>query len=114
MKRSHERVEEERRVLELGQVILAIAWFGPPLWIWGWQILTWLRHGWWPRFTVADLLSKLGVPLPYTEWAGVQTVLDFLLRWPAAVGILFAGWIVGTVYTDFMDRRVGYRSLLND
>ncbi len=68
----------------------ALATFGIPLWMVGTQVYTWLRHGFWPRSPASNWLIENNV-YPSTDWAGIQSILDWLASWPAAFWVFLIG-----------------------
>lgn len=51
-------------------------------------VYRWLRSGYWPVQNNADLLISWGQPLPYTDWAGIQVVIDWVLNLPSIFGVI--------------------------
>lgn len=66
-------------------VVGAVIWIGYPLWIFGGQIIHWLREGDWVPFSTRTMLTEFGLRVPEVEWQGVQKIINFIASLPAGV-----------------------------
>lgn len=66
---------------------------GLPVWMVGTQIYTWLRYGYWPRNPISDWLAA-NEAYPWTDWAGVQSIIDWFASWPASMVVFLLGLAV--------------------
>ncbi|MBR1143682.1 hypothetical protein [Bradyrhizobium sp. AUGA SZCCT0431] len=58
------------------------------------QVLSWLKLGVWPGYSIAQMLTEFGIPRPTAAWIGVQQIIDGLLELHASVAMLAAGVVV--------------------
>lgn len=61
------------------------------------QVLSWLKHGIWPGYSISQMLTELGFARPATTWAGVQQIIDALLGLHASVAMLAIGVVASVV-----------------
>jgi hypothetical protein len=65
------------------------------------HVFQWLRDGVWPTFAMIDLLYRLGLPWPMTEWRGIQQIIDYLMNTSVAAVAFWLGliamWIGGSL-----------------
>ena len=88
-------VSSTREILSSAMLLAGtVAFFGPIILL-GWQVLTWLRHGYWDRWPIERTLSKVGIFEPQTGWAGVRKIISYLFGMPTLLLILVGGIIVG-------------------
>lgn len=104
MKRSRERLENEIAFWEHGLTYVWLATVLTPLGIWGWQIWTWLRHGYLHQLAICDVMIKFRLPFPSTEWIGVQRIIYWLLSWPAAVAAILLGMALVLLLSALINR----------
>jgi hypothetical protein len=58
-----------------------------------WQVLTWLRHAYWPSQSAAEQFIYWGVPIPsFSHWLGLQKIIDSVLAWPSTVVDVLLGF----------------------
>lgn len=66
------------------------------------QCIAWLKNGVWYPVEVRDGFQALSISTPYTDWAGIQMVVEWLLNFPLswtlivlAFPIMFFGMSLG-------------------
>lgn len=79
-------------------VFLSLAFIGIPGWIVVNQVYIWLRHGFWPSQPLYAFLMEHRL-YPWTDWQGVQRILDWLLTMPLALAVALAVLVVIGVVT---------------
>lgn len=62
--------------------------------LFGSDLLAWLKTARWPHDTAADALARLGWAHPQSSWLGLQKVLDAVPLWQAAPEFCFAGLLL--------------------
>jgi hypothetical protein len=64
----------------------------------GFQIILWMRNGYWTPFSARQAVSVFagGDPIPYPalSWRGIEKVVVWLLDAPLSVSLWVDGWIV--------------------
>ncbi len=61
------------------------------------EVLSWLRHGIWPGYSISQMLTELGVARPAVSWVGVQRIIDAVLGLHASLAMLVIGAVVAVV-----------------
>ena len=96
--RDRERVEAENRLFGTLLVWAGLATIAIPGLMIGSQVLTWLRHGYWPRLPISEALVQWGYDYPRTDWLGVQQFIDWMMSWPASfvvcLGLLLVLYLI--------------------
>ncbi len=57
------------------------------------QAYMWLRYGGWPEFPLYVAWNVAGLPLPETQWGGVEKILIWIFHQPTS-GVVLATGIV--------------------
>lgn len=107
---SPSRAEEEAGIVSTVFVWVALATFGVPLAIIGWQVYRWLRDGFWTRLPIDGWLYERGIITQWTDWVGIQRMIDWVLGLPLAFGVFVAGFGLICVIHPFYERtqaRIG-------
>lgn len=84
----------------MGLFMLAvfIATSGAALWaVWliGTAVLGWAKDGVWVTPSTGMVIWQMGLGQPNISWVGLDSILQWFLRLPGAVGLLFAAWAGG-------------------
>lgn len=79
--------------------------------IFGLQVFSYLRSGTWSPFSILDLtqliLQSDWIASP-TTWLGLHEVVSGILGFiPAALGLIFGPWIIGSAVTSFREWTKG-------
>lgn len=91
---------DDLEIVRSGYWLVAIATsFGSAVAVIAVQSVYWLKHGEWPAFTVARLLSWLGFHVASVNWTGVQRILRWLLDCPVAGALLAVGSTLILLFT---------------
>jgi hypothetical protein len=71
--------------------------------IFAWQVLFWLKNGFWMPYTVWLALNDLAIPMPdlHTRFAGLQEIIDWLLQLvfflPASTALMCVGALISYI-----------------
>lgn len=106
MSRSHFHHRLADTALELNG-FLALALIGLPGFIVGGQLLTWLRYGYWNKRPLNEMLIRNDL-YPWTDWAGIQSIVDWFLGMPlslAAALLVIAVMLVNVWFGVSMRER---------
>ena len=76
----------------LGGVIIAVA-------IVSWQIIQWLKYGFWPPLPLQTAFNYMELPLPVTSWIGANHLIQGVLQWPLSLSLFIALTIVAMFFT---------------
>jgi hypothetical protein len=61
------------------------------------QVLSWLKLGIWPGYSISQMLAELGFARPTATWVGVQQIIDVLLELHASLAMLAIGVVASIV-----------------
>ena len=63
------------------------------------HLLAWLKTGFWPSYSTANLFSDLAIPQARSAWHGVQSSLDWVMAEPAAYSLMAMAIILSITMT---------------
>lgn len=77
-------------------------------------VVIWLREGTWSFMRLSEGLHRAKLTYPHVDWIGIQKIIDFTLRLPLAIGLIFGGFLVvwcGDIYEqESRQKAVSQRS----
>jgi hypothetical protein len=73
------------------------------------QSLFWLKNGYWQPYSILNLLRDLDIRIPTTpDLLGVQKIIDDVVSWPAAVGLVAVAGLCGVIASFFIGLNEEY------
>jgi hypothetical protein len=75
----------------LGGVIIPVA-------IVGWQLIHWLKYGFWPPLTLQTAFNYMELPPPVASWIGANHLIQGVLQWPLSLSLFIALTVVAMFF----------------
>ena len=85
------RAEDEAGLINAVVVGVGVCTFGLPPSILIYQAYHWLKDGFWTPISIEYAMMSGGFAIPYTDWRGVQHIIDWVVALPLGLGILVSG-----------------------
>lgn len=70
-----------------------------------WQVILWLKVGFWPSLTVEDGLHSFGLNVPQFHWIDLQKIADSVVAFPLSVAVFFCCTIVAWLLSAFAAKQ---------